>query len=224
MRFYDLMRTFAYHPLFTLDEVRAHFPQERPDRVRQTLYRWVKRGWLQRVRRGLYVLAPGLRAVEPSPYALVPLLTRGGPAYLSMEAVLDMYGLIPEAVHEATAVTLGRPGLFETPIGRVSYQHIHPDLFFGFREEDIGLGYIVPLARPEKALLDLVYFRAPRDPKGLEAFLVEMRLHGLVRLDPQILTAYARRMHPSPRSKMNRAVCILLAMREEEIRTTRPLY
>lgn len=52
------------------------------------------------------------------------------------------------------AVSIGRTKRYETPLGVVSFHHVHPSFFFGF--ETIGKG-MVKMATPEKALIDFLY-------------------------------------------------------------------
>lgn len=88
------------------------------------------------------------------------------PSYISSEYALFMHGVMDQAPYVVTCVTLNKTKTFDTDLGRISYFHIKPELFFGYSVQD---GII--LAEPEKALLDLVYLARKR---GLEPTLDEL--------------------------------------------------
>ena len=104
------------------------------------------------------------------------------PSYVSLQSALAFYGLIPDVVPATTGITTVRPGRWETPLGLFTFRHVQADLFFGYRQTDLGSGQQAFVATPEKALLDLVYL----EPEGdTPAYLRELRLQNLERLDPQ---------------------------------------
>jgi hypothetical protein len=98
-----------------------------------------------------------------------------------LQSALAYYGLIPEAVPQVTSVTSRkRTQTFTTPLGQFSYRSLQPDLFSGFQLVEMSPTQWAFLARPEKALLDLVYLT----PKGEgPAFLNTLRLQNLDLLD-----------------------------------------
>jgi hypothetical protein len=88
-------------------------------------------------------------------------------SYVSLQSALSHYGMIPEYVPTTTGVTTGRPGGFETPLGRFQYRHVAKPLFHGFREVEIAGGQPVLIASPAKALVDLLYLTAGSDDAAL---------------------------------------------------------
>ncbi len=76
------------------------------------------------------------------------------PAYVSLESALFMHGVIHQAPHVLTCVTLNKTKVFRTGLGEIVYYHLKPELFFGYRARDRVL-----LAEPEKAALDFVYLQ-----------------------------------------------------------------
>lgn len=78
-----------------------------------------------------------------------------GPSYVSLDYALSHYGLIPEGVTEVTSVTTRRSHVFQTPVGRFSYQHL-PLACYAVGQISqptaTGIGYM--MASPEKALCD----------------------------------------------------------------------
>ncbi len=134
------------------------------------------------------------------------------PSYVSLESALAHHGLIPEAVFTTTSVTTARPATYQTPLGRFDYRHIAPSLFWGYVEIPVGSGRgrQALVARPEKALLDLVYLRNGADRP---AFLRELRLDRLDKLDPEKLVAYAER---TGKPKLRRAARRIVEMAAEQ--------
>ncbi len=179
-----------------------------PAGVRRQLSRWVAIGRVYQLRRGLYALAPPYRKSKPHPFLVANRMVR--PSYVSLQAALAFYGLIPDVVPMVTAVTTGRPGHRETPLGAFAFRHLQTDLFFGYRGVDLGKNQQAFVATPEKALLDLVYLAPEGDAP---AYLHELRLQNLERLDPKALLRDAER---SGRPKLQRAARAVLALRQAE--------
>ncbi|MDX9865009.1 MAG: hypothetical protein RBT34_09410 [Anaerolineaceae bacterium] len=151
------------------------------DNVRLQLGRWTKSGKLYQLRRGLYALAPPYQKVRPHPFLVANRLQRA--SYVSCQSALSFYGLIPEIVQVTTSVTTGRPAVRETLLGRFSYRHVKLTLLRGYRMLDFD-GQQALVARPEKALLDLVYLASKGDTL---AYLRGLRLQNLDRLDVDVL-------------------------------------
>jgi len=86
-----------------------------PKALSVQLSRWVRRGKLVPLRRGMFLLPAALRRNQPPLEYLANLLVL--PSYVSLERALSFHGLIPERVPLVQSVTLGRPMLFETPVG-----------------------------------------------------------------------------------------------------------
>lgn len=142
-----------------------------PGEVRRQLCRWVGSKKIYQLRRGLYALAPPYRNRAPHPFVVANLMVRG--SYVSCQSALAHHGLIPEFVPEITSVTTGRPGRWETPLGRFSYRHVKREFFAGFRSEPMAGNGQVFVATPEKALLDLVHLTPGADSPD---YLRELRL------------------------------------------------
>jgi len=106
-----------------------------------------------------------------------------------MESALAWYDLIPEAVVVVTSVTTARPRVLENTLGTFRYRHIRRELFWGFASENLQ-GQECVIALPEKAILDLFYFR-PGVATAEE--IQEMRFQNLDRLDEKRLLAFADR-------------------------------
>ena len=80
------------------------------------------------------------------------------PSYISLDYALYFYDLIPETVHEITAVTTKRSKVFKTDFGIFSYKQIKKELFaIGIKIESSKHGNYW-IATKEKALCDKIYF------------------------------------------------------------------
>jgi predicted transcriptional regulator of viral defense system len=154
--------------------------------VRRQLSRWTQSGKIYQLRRGFYALAPPFQKRAPHPFLVANRLVRG--SYVSCQSALAYYGLIPEYTPVVVSVTHHRPAAWETPLGSFAFRHVKLDLFFGYEQVDLPGGGSALIALPEKALLDLIYLQ----PGGDEpAYLTELRLHNLDRMDAERLERLA---------------------------------
>ena len=179
-----------------------------PADVRRQLSRRTASGRLHQLRRGLYALAPPFQKVKPHPFLIANRMVRA--SYVSLQAALAYYGLIPEYVPVVTSVTTARPGRWETPLGVYEFRHLKTDLLTGYRLTDLDGGQKAFVATPEKALLDLIYLQAGGDSPD---YLQELRLQNLDRLDAEELRRQAERTG-SP--KLRRAAEFVVALRRTE--------
>ncbi|MFP4346257.1 MAG: hypothetical protein ACLFU8_16300 [Anaerolineales bacterium] len=206
MEFEELLRIVEDTPLFETGVLLAGDVD--PANVRRQLSRWTAVGKLLQLRRGLYALAPPYQKTAPHPFLVANHLVK--PSYVSLQAALAYYGLIPEYVAEVTSVTTGRPEQMETPLGRYSFRHVKTSRFYGYRQLDVGDDQQAFVARAEKALLDQIYLQ----PGGESlSYLQGLRLQNLERLDLDVLHRLAARAE-SP--KLKRATANVATLFEEE--------
>jgi hypothetical protein len=202
MQFEDLLTLVGTEPLFSSALLRvAGIPS---GSMRVQIVRWVKTGKLIRLRRGLYVLGPAYRKVEPHPFLLANRIKKA--SYVSLQSALAHYDMIPEHVPAVTSVTAGRPEEMKTPIGLFLYKHVKKNLLGGFRNVEVAPGQFVLIASPEKALLDLIYLTPEADRLD---YLLELRLQNLGVLNRDALVD-SDRLFASP--KIHRAADIILRL------------
>ncbi|MHB1356688.1 MAG: type IV toxin-antitoxin system AbiEi family antitoxin domain-containing protein [Anaerolineae bacterium] len=180
--------------------------------VRRQLSRWTRTGKLYQLRRGVYALAPPYQKVKPHPFALANALVRN--SYISLQSALAYYDLIPEYTPVTTSVTTGRPGMFETPLGGFSFRHIKTSWFHGYRRLELGDDQFAFVASPEKALLDLVYLQPDGDDP---AYLAELRLQNLERLDLDALVSLAELDGIGKLSRAARVIATLASQEEAHL-------
>jgi len=115
----------------------------------------IRKGYIIRVRKGLYFFGP-IWQKEPVSHEILANLIYG-PSVISLEYALAWYGLIPERVDMFTSITTGRSRFFDTPAGQFSYVHISEKRFaFGITlQTGSSLNWMI--TEPLKALADKVW-------------------------------------------------------------------
>ncbi len=185
MKFEEFLKLTQGLPLIEREHLLHQFSSRNALEVQLT--RWVKQGRLVQIKRGVYLLAGPYRKIQPNEFSLSALLNK--PSYISLEKALEYYDLIPEGVAVYTAVTAKKPCRWETELGVFNYQHIQRSLFWGYQAVTVSqqTGFI---ALPEKALLDLCYFRAGEPSRD---FFEGLRLQNMEVINAERLQAFARR-------------------------------
>ena len=125
-----------------------------PDFDRNNLTRWVKRGYLIRLRQGYFAFAEYKGKPDYSLY-FANLIYR--PSYISLHTALSFYGIIPESVVQITSVTSLKTESFSNDFGEFSYKNFKENLMFGYDLKPLENKSIIKIASPEKAILDLLY-------------------------------------------------------------------
>lgn len=170
MKFDDLLHILGTEELFASDFLLAG--QVDPNEIRRQLSRWTDSGRIHQLRRGRYVLAKPYRKREPHPFQVANFLVQG--SYVSLHTALSHYNMIPEYSAAVTSVTTGRPGVMDTVLGRYEYRHIKNELFCDYSFADIGMAQKAFIAKPEKALFDIIYLTPKSD---FLSYLRELRLN-----------------------------------------------
>jgi len=115
------------------------------------------------------------------------------PSYISLHTALAFYGLIPESVVQITSVTSLKTITFTNSFGTYSYKTVSRDLIFGYDAKPLADGRSLLFAKPEKALIDLLYlypfYSKPADFEELRLDADFLQEH----LDLELLNEYAFR-------------------------------
>ncbi|WP_324691807.1 type IV toxin-antitoxin system AbiEi family antitoxin domain-containing protein [Flavobacterium cheonhonense] len=112
-------------------------------------------GILQSVKRGFYIAGSATNIARPERTLIANHLY--GPSYVSMEAALMYYGLIPERVYGITSMTTKSSKSFRTPLGLYTYTSLPlPYYSFGLETVIVNTNQQVIMATPEKALADKI--------------------------------------------------------------------
>lgn len=126
----------------------------RPDFDKNNISYWSKKGLIIKLRNGFY-LFPEYKTRSGFAFYVANKIYR--PSYISLHSALAFYGMIPESVVQITSVTSRKTASFSNAIGEFSYKTVKPDLMFGYDVKPIVEGHSFFLAKPEKALIDLLY-------------------------------------------------------------------
>ena len=190
------------HPVIETREAAARLHTS-TNNATQRLQSLEKAGLVLHLRRGLWALDSSVKPAQLAPYLTTPF-----PSYVSFWSALARHGMIEQIPGQVFVASLDRTRTIETSLGTYSIHHLTPDLFTGFdgSPED---GYI---ARPEKALFDTVYIRAPR---GERVYLPELTLPA--GFDEQRFAEWLERIErPRLRTLVARALEAVLARAERE--------
>jgi hypothetical protein len=134
----------------------------------------LKRQYITRVKKGLYVLGEKNPFYRPfSIFRLANLIY--GPSYISLESALSFYGLIPEASYHVTSITSKRKKAFETPVGTFSYYYLDSTRYpLGTTISSDQAGRGILIASPEKSVIDTLWRqRADLDDMSVREFFFE---------------------------------------------------
>ncbi len=186
MTFVSLIEKARILPIFSLEDCRKWFPNSTRKALILQLWRFVERGSIVRLKRGLFLYSDPTVRIDPRVIAS-RLDSR---AIVSVEAALHDAGITPEIPFAVTCVTPGKTMRYHYPeLGTVIFRHIKPSLLFGWDVQTFT-PYPVKIAHPEKALLDLFWFhRFEKDPK---AYVEGLRLSIPDGFSPRRLADYAR--------------------------------
>jgi predicted transcriptional regulator of viral defense system len=112
-------------------------------------------GILESVKRGFYIAGSNTNITRPERTLIANHLY--GPSYVSMEAALMHYGLIPERVYTITSMTTKTSKSFRTPGGLYTYTNLPlPYYSFGLETALVNINQQIIIASPEKALADKI--------------------------------------------------------------------
>jgi len=124
--------------------------------------RLTKIGFLETLKKGLYVSSAYVERASKEPYAEFVANLLRTPSYISSEYVLAKEGLIPESVFSITSITTKTSRTYSNFLGSFSYKSIKPELFGGY-QESFWQDKIIYIASKAKALFDYFYLKKMLD-------------------------------------------------------------
>ncbi|MDR3132862.1 MAG: hypothetical protein LBU42_02425 [Prevotellaceae bacterium] len=125
-----------------------------PDFDRNNLSRWIRKGYIIRLRQGYFAFPEYKNMPDYSLYFANRIYR---PSYISLHTALAFYGMIPEAVVQITSVASLKTASFRNDFGEYSYKNVKENLLFGYERKPMAGNRTIQFATPEKALLDLLY-------------------------------------------------------------------
>ena len=155
----------------------------------------VQQGYLVQLRKGLYHASDLVNPKIPEPFCIANHLY--GPSYVSQEAALSYWGLIPERVYTVSSVTTNSSKEYRIPTGTFTYTHL-PSPYYSLGIQSLALTprQTILIASPEKALCDKIVTTSGinlRSTKQARVFLLEdlrMDVERLQGLDLRELTSW----------------------------------
>ncbi len=205
MKYQEFKQKFAEYPVILARDVAIG--ADDPQTVRNQLLRWQKRGLLAKLKKGIYVINEADRKTTMDLRFIANVLYE--PSYVSLEYVLSIYGLIPEAVHTITSVTTRKTMRIENALGTFVYQHVKAGAFRGFRLASHEKWASI-VAEPEKALIDYLYFHLSSFGLDAQKMLEEsLRLQNLDMLDEKKLTTFSALFDNAKLTRLVESVCRL---------------
>jgi len=142
--------------------------------VKNLVTRFVKNGWLIRIKRGFYVISDlsSRGFLSLSPLVVANLLLPE--SYVSFEAALHQYSMFDQLNRRTVSLTL--KGRKSVNLAEFEYQFIKtkPQYYFGWQELQVE-GRAVRVATPEKALIDMVNFH--KSQYSIDLVIEKLREH-----------------------------------------------
>lgn len=196
MKFDSLLKKTSELPFF---KIRFLSAGDNLPKIRLQINRWIHDGRVIKLYKGLYTLSDTYRKVPCEPFCVANSLKAA--SYVSLHSALSWYGIIPEFAPTTISITTGKPQKIQTPIGRFEFRNISKKHFWGYQQIELNSGQTAFVAKPEKALLDLIYLTPNGDKID---FIEELRLQNFEKISRVTLRDFANKFK-SP--KMLRALC-----------------
>jgi predicted transcriptional regulator of viral defense system len=158
MNFIKLTMVLREHKmaLFAFGDIKNLFPEEKEKTIKNNLLRWVSKGYIMRLRRGLYELVDKGRVSNIADLYIANRLYE--PSYISLETALSIYSIIPDIAAAVTSVTTRPTRTFKNKYGKFFYRSCQKKAFQGYKLM-LYEGFKVCIADKEKALVDFLYYR-----------------------------------------------------------------
>jgi predicted transcriptional regulator of viral defense system len=150
MNYLDFQQKMLELACFNINQIYAW----KPDFDRNNLTRWIKKGYIIRLKQGYFAFS---EYKSKSDYAFYFANRIYRPSYISLHTALAFYGMIPESVVQITSVTSLKTASFTNDFGEYSYKSVKSELMFGYELKPMADHRTLQFASPEKALLDLLY-------------------------------------------------------------------
>ena len=185
MRFRRFEAEIRALPAFNLNDVRKLDPGFH----RQQLNYWLNQGYIKTLAGGYYILAD--RAMDEMVLFMAANKVYD-PSYISLEAALAYYEIIPETVLGVTSISSRKTKQFESAWGLFSSRSVKPLYMIGYQVIENTPGIKFKIAYPEKAVLDYLYLNSEIESSADFEELRWNRTQLLGRLDHSIFAKYVK--------------------------------
>ena len=177
MKFKDFKKMMK-KAVFTWEEAKIVAFETPSATLKLQLHQWKKVGDINHLKKGVYIFS------DESVDKIEIAKQLYSPCYLSLEYVLNYYGLLPDVVFAMTLVTTKATRKFNTPLGEFSYQKIKKEAFRGYDPKTL-------MAECEKALADYLYLNR-NNFLVQDNFWKELRIQNLETLKFKKVFSYAK--------------------------------
>jgi len=139
--------------------------------------RWIKNDILIQLKKGFYVTSNYFEKLQNKTIYLEFISNKlREPSYLSLEYILQKYGILTESVYSITSITIKSSRIYRNKLGLFIYRNIKDELFTGYNILESN-GFAVKEATKAKALFDWTYLKLLRLKKLDLALLESFRLN-----------------------------------------------
>jgi predicted transcriptional regulator of viral defense system len=150
VNFHQFKAKFFNYVCFSVHQAKAVFPEM----DKNNLTRWTQSNYLVQLRNEWYAF-PEYKEKKDYVWYIANKIYQ--PSYISLHTALAFYGIIPEEVVHIISVSSRKTMKFENDFGLFVYKKLKPELFFGYDLKPVTDKISVRFARPEKAILDVLY-------------------------------------------------------------------
>lgn len=161
-------------PLFSLDELGGLLQISNRQSLYKRIYRLEKQKILKKLTKGKYQYLLS----EANDFTIANFLYQ--PSYVSLQSALSLHSIMTGFSYQITSITTRKSKSITSLDKTFSYSTINAKLFWGFENDG---GFLI--ARPEKALLDYIYFAS----KGLTS--LDWNEIDVTNLDKKLLLDWA---------------------------------
>jgi len=149
MQFLKFKQQFSEYIIFSTKEIEKLYPNFN----KINLLSWQKKGYLQKIRNSWYCFSD-IKIDQTVLFYFANKIYQ--PSYVSLEAALYYYGIIPEAVFTTTSISTLKTKEFKNKYSLITYKNIKQNCFFGYKLVQKE-NFTFKIADIEKALLDYLY-------------------------------------------------------------------
>ncbi|MEA2016219.1 MAG: hypothetical protein U9O59_05905 [Actinomycetota bacterium] len=156
----------------------SQFVDANKNALSKDVNRWIQNGTLIQLKKGVYVTSKYFeRLGNKTPYLEFMSNKLREPSYLSLEYILQKYGVLTESIYSINSITIKSGRTYKNNLGLFIYRNIKDELFTGFNIKEKN-GFIVKESTKAKALFDWLYLKLLRlkefDPAMLESFRLNL--------------------------------------------------
>lgn len=184
-------------PFFGSEVVRTYYPRLKEASFYQKMKRWLDRGDLIQLKKGLYMTKEYWRAHQQDENFGVFIANHlRYPSYVSGTYVLQRHGMMTDVTYPITSVTLKSSRTYSNLFGTFVYSSIAEDLYTGFMTASSGIETVYVATRI-KALFDFFYFKYAK-AKSFPSDLLEherIDLEKITTREKKEFRAYCKRCH-----------------------------